>query len=251
MARQVGINNTKNPYLMFIDAGDIFVSREVQKDIPKRAQQFDYSNMIVWPYYYNNELTPQSDNRMHGKLYKRSFLEKFHITFCPEGSYINEDIGFNRACRIITRAYREPIVFMNEPALLYWVKDENSLSQRDNNAMRYRQQTFGLAMNSIHCIETLRENGLDLSAIDEIHQIAAAMYYWYIQTVANRPEYKEEAFCGAKIFYKKFAKEINKDSLALSPEHLMECVKLRSEGKLPFAINIKKFYNDIMGGVSK
>lgn len=32
-ARQVGIDYTKNDFIMFIDAGDIFISKEVQNEI--------------------------------------------------------------------------------------------------------------------------------------------------------------------------------------------------------------------------
>ena len=33
IARQQGIEKTSNPYIMFLDTGDIFISHEVQKDI--------------------------------------------------------------------------------------------------------------------------------------------------------------------------------------------------------------------------
>ena len=41
------------------------------------------------------------DNRLHGKIYSRKFLNEHDITFCFESSYMNEDIGFDRTCRII------------------------------------------------------------------------------------------------------------------------------------------------------
>ena len=52
--------------------------------------------------FYNVKVTKETDNRLHGKVYKRRFIETHNITFCAESSYLNEDIGFNRACRYLT-----------------------------------------------------------------------------------------------------------------------------------------------------
>ena len=34
IGRQIGIENTKNPYLMFLDAGDILLSKSTQRKLP-------------------------------------------------------------------------------------------------------------------------------------------------------------------------------------------------------------------------
>jgi hypothetical protein len=49
---------------------------------------------------------------MHGKVYKREFINKYGITFTPESSYMNEDIGFNRACRLCGK-----MTFINLPVI--------------------------------------------------------------------------------------------------------------------------------------
>ena len=85
-ARQLGINKTNNSYIMFIDTGDIFISKEIQEKIANVIQANPEANMIVFNYYYQDKLTSNTDNRMHGKVYKRAFLEKYNITFCPSSS---------------------------------------------------------------------------------------------------------------------------------------------------------------------
>jgi len=89
------------------------------------------TNIFSFPYFYNGEVTKETDNRMHGKVYKRSFLEKYNITFPLETSYYDEDIGFNRACRRCTEAEEQPIYYGILP-VLEWIKESNSLSQKDN-----------------------------------------------------------------------------------------------------------------------
>lgn len=240
-ARQWGIDHTNNPYIMFIDTGDIFISKEIQEEIPKMIYKFNYVNMLVWPYIYKDEITKQSDNRMHGKLYKRSFIEKYHINFCNDSSYMNEDIGFNRTCRIISKAIQEPIVFFDKP-IIKWIENENSLTQKDNCAVLYRDQTRALSLVSIHTIETCRKNNIDTSS--EINQIAISLYYWFLQTVIKRPEFIKQAWKGAKIFYKKYENDINPNTIILGNPEIKNCLELRT--KIKFPINILRFAKEIM-----
>lgn len=239
-ARQWGIDHTNNAYIMFIDAGDIFISKEIQEEIPKMIEKFGYVNILVWPYIYKDEITKQTDNRMHGKLYRRNFLNKYNITFCPESSYMDEDIGFNRTCRLISKSIQEPMVFFEEP-IIKWIENENSLTQKDNRAVLYRDQTRALSLVSIHTIETCRKNNIDTSS--EINQIAISLYYWFLQTVIKRPEFIKQAWEGAKIFYKKYENDINPNTIILGNPEIKKCLELRT--KVRFPINILRFAKEM------
>ena len=238
IARQYGIDNTHNPYIMFLDTGDVFTSPEAQRGIAQGLMSYPDANVIHFTYFYKDQLTKETDNRMHGKVYKRSFLEKYGITFAPEASYMNEDVGFNRACRLCTAAENQPIPFINIP-VAEWIEDKNSLTQKDNQVKLYKDQTAALSLTTIHTIDICRKNNIDTAT--EINQIAIALYYWYIRTCAERPEYKQDAQNGAKIFYKKYKDEINLNTLILGNG---KCVKYRS--KIDFPINILKFYKEII-----
>ena len=94
---------------MFIDTGDVFIGRTSFDAIEAAIRENPNADIISFPYIYKEKILNETSNRMHGKIYKRSFLEKYSITFAPESSYFNEDIGFNRACRLCT----DNIVYMN------------------------------------------------------------------------------------------------------------------------------------------
>lgn len=242
-ARQWGINKTSNPYIMFIDAGDIFISQEIQRKVINVIQANPEANMIVFNYYYQDKLTSNTDNRMHGKVYKRAFLEKYNITFCPSSSYMDEDIGFNRACRICTESELQPIVYMPNP-IIRWIEDSNSLTKKDNNVALYRDQTRALSLVSIHAIETCRKNNIDPTRIEiEMEQIAIGLYYWFIRTAAERPEYIQEAWSGAKIFYDYYRKEIKPNTLYIGTKFIKKCAEYRD--KIAFPINVLRFVHDI------
>ena len=69
---------------------------------------------------------------MHGKVYKRQFLEDHGITFCTDSSYMNEDVGFNRTCRLLTDFY-----YIDEP-VIKWIRHENSLTYKNNRETLYK-----------------------------------------------------------------------------------------------------------------
>ena len=240
IARQQGIEKTSNPYIMFLDTGDIFISHEVQKDIAGTIAANPNINIFSFSYYYKDELTKETDNRLHGKVYKRDFLNKYGITFAAASSYLDEDIGFNRTCRYCTEAAAQPLLFFNSP-VIKWIENSNSLTQKDNGIVLYRDQTRALSLTSLHTIDILRAN--DINPEVEINQIGIALYYWFIRTAAERKEYIQDAWSGARIFYTKLAQDIKPNHLALGNAYLKKCLQYRNQ--ISFPINVLRFADDI------
>ena len=235
-ARQHGINKTYNEWIMFIDAGDTFISRNSFDLIEASIKEYSNADIISFPYIYKDLMPNETSNRMHGKIYKRSFIEKYNITFPSESSYMDEDIGFNRACRLCTNN----IIYQHQP-IIKWIEEENSLTKKDNAAALYRDQTRALSLVSLHTINICRKN--NISVEEEINQIAISLYYWFIRTAAERPEFIQEAWTGAKIFYDTLANEIKPNQLALGNAYLKKCLQYRNQ--ISFPINILRFANDI------
>lgn len=240
IARQQGIEKTSNPYIMFLDTGDIFISHEVQKDIAGTIAANPNINIFSFSYYYKDEPTKETDNRLHGKVYKRDFLNKYGITFAAASSYLDEDIGFNRTCRYCTEAAAQPLLFFNSP-VIKWIENSNSLTQKDNGIVLYRDQTRALSLTSLHTIDILRAN--DINPEVEINQIGIALYYWFIRTAAERKEYIQDAWSGARIFYTKLAQDIKPNHLALGNAYLKKCLQYRNQ--ISFPINVLRFADDI------
>lgn len=51
----------------------------------------------------------------------------------------------------------------------------------------YRDQTRALSYASLHTINICRRNNIEIT--EEINYIAVALYYWFIRTAAEHPEY--------------------------------------------------------------
>ena len=241
ITRQYGIDHTTNPYIMFIDTGDIFISKNLQNDIVNTINSDPETNVFVWQYYHYDELSKTTDNRMHGKVYKRNFIQNYSISFCPESSYMDEDIGFNRTVRIISDAINIPIKFIETP-IIKQTKEETSLTQRNNQESLYKDQTRALSLVTIHTVDICHKN--NINSQEEINQIAIALYYWFVRTAAERSEFLPDAWHGAKIFYKKFKKDIQTNELIVGNAYMKRCIQYRKQIRFP--INVLRFVDDIL-----
>ena len=240
-ARQCGINHTTESYLMFLDTGDVFVSKKDQKKILGTLQSNPNVPMIAWAYYYDGEPTSFQDNRLHGKLYSREFLNHFHITFCPNGSYFNEDIGFNHTCRVILTAIGQKFIFIDKP-LVRWIPAEDSLTRKNVDEVLFCRQTKALAVNIIHSVQICIQNDIDPTAL--IYNIAAALYYWFIRTAAENPQYIQEAWNGAKLFYDEYKAIIKPEHMPAMNALIKKC--LVYEDRISFPVNLLRFTDDIL-----
>lgn len=222
-ARNYGMRVTNNPYIMFLDTGDYFVSNEIQNTILQTIK--DNPTVVFFSWKYLTEGKPNNDtsNRLHGRVYRRDFLRKYHITFCEESSYTNEDIGFNRLCRLILKDREKKSLFLEEPAVVY-SKDENSLTNKNNKAFFFKQQNMGLALNIIHEIKIAKKDYVSPNIIlQEINFIMASMYYTFLCTAYERPEFIQEAYDGARLFY-------------------LECFSKNTDNKAPEMLKAYHYY---------
>lgn len=91
IARQFGLDNSNGDYIYFLDADDLFLNPESLENL--------YNNIIgkdlVYGYVYNEELDINNINLgdLHGKLYRRDFINKYNIGF--NNSRFHEDNAFN------------------------------------------------------------------------------------------------------------------------------------------------------------
>ena len=70
-----------------------------------------------------------------------------------------------------------------------------------------------------------------------------ALYYWFIRTAAERPEFLLQAWDGAKIFYQTFKNDIQPNQLITGNAYLRKCLQYRN--KLSFTINVLRFAHEI------
>lgn len=251
MTRQYGIEMTKEPYITFIDTNDYFLSKDVLNTILNEIKERPKTVIFSWQYLINDKPSDDSNNRLHGRVYKRKFLTQYNISFCPESSRTNEDIGFNRLCRIIIKNFKLPTISFTDPVIDYTV-DADSITHKNNGEFFYKQQNMGLALNSIHGIQIARKNNLSEDIIlEEINTVMAGLYYAFLCTINERPEFSQEAWEGARFYYEKiFSKEKNNPGGRFLNEGYSKFIKAiytrRSRWPLQYrSINVIRFLSDL------
>lgn len=246
--RQQGINSTGQPYIMFIDTGDYFVSAAIQNEILTSVTNNPEIDIFSWQHLKQEKPEPSIHNRLHGRVYKRKFLNKYNISFCSKSSYANEDIGFNRLCRLCLREENKEIYDIPKPAIVY-AYDQNSITNVNNHEFNYKNQSIGLALNAIHVYEIAKENNITHRYIlDDMNDVMYSLYYNYLCTKNERPEFIENALEGARMYYNEvFSKEENdwKSLNIMYAQFVRRIIRRRAQWKNSQPINFDKFINQL------
>ena len=123
LVRQVGLDNTIAPYVMFLDADDVLAPSAVQilnNEMLKKTYDLIVGFFYRQEEYGNLVIMGENDTTwLHGNIYRRSFLEGNNIRF-PSG--YNEDGAFNTQCYMLS----SKIGMLNIP-VYYWLYNKKSI----------------------------------------------------------------------------------------------------------------------------
>ena len=239
VARQLGINNTFNGYLTFIDADDTFNGSFALKALREGIEVNPCFQMCVGVFdeihteidgIYGTAIIPHEQDMvwMFGKLYKRSFIEKHDIKFHPT-SRANEDNGFNHLYKM-SMNNQEEINFI--PArVYYWHENENSITRVNDCQYSFgsgiRDSFYGYVENMIYAIQEARKrnpyNGnITMHAVN----VMLYLYEYYIECVAHSPETAEQNFKYCQKYYYEIYQLLEKDiSDKILSEHYNEVMR--------------------------
>ena len=125
-ARKEGINRSSSPYIMFIDSDDLLYDSSSIKGLYEAVQGYDIciSNFIL---ERDGVRVVKEKNKvwLHGKIYKREFLDKHNINF--NNTRANEDNGFNRLIILLDPKIR----YLDKITYIY-KENENSITRSNN-----------------------------------------------------------------------------------------------------------------------
>ena len=213
VARQYGIDNTKNDYILFMDADDVYTNcfavyrfirglEEQQVDFmtsdfveEKPDESIIYhSKDIVW---------------MFGKIYKRKFLEEQNIRFTTARA--NEDTCFNQKVILALINQDKEIACLDENTYV-WRFKENSITRVNNGQYAYDQSIVGYIEGMIDVFHWAEKMGIRKEIIDEkIKNIMFNLYVNYCDVGSNSEIFQRQNFEFIKKFYNEIWKPRNLD----------------------------------------
>ncbi len=175
-ARQNGIEASTSKYIMFIDSDDYLYDDSSLESLYKGITK-NNSDLLVSNFIYERDgvkiVKKNNSVWLHGKIFKREFLEKYNIKF--NNTRANEDNGFNRLVLIMNpkRAVLDKITYV-------YNDNKNSITRKDNRLYKF-DGLDGYTYNMRWAIEegikrnAKREN-IDLTVLSTL----IAMYYYYL-----------------------------------------------------------------------
>ena len=177
VARQVGIENSNSEYIVFIDSDDTFytplsiellytnmVNEDADIVIANFTEEtanglFDHVSDFTW---------------LHGKMYKRKFLEDHNIHF--NNSRNNEDNFFNKSLFM-----RNPKMICIDDYVYLWRNNQKSITRRNNHEYEFSGY-FDLIDNLIEVTEDAIQDGLPRETICEyVFGFMLTVYFFYLQ----------------------------------------------------------------------
>lgn len=241
VARQYGIDHTSNGYMTFIDADDTFNGSFALKALRNGIEMNNglYQMCVgVFDEVHEQGLQPgdgpilmehaQDMVWMFGKLYRRSFIDKYGIHF-HETSRANEDNGFNTVCRLCSND-REQINFIGAH-VYYWHESPNSITRANDCQYSYgsseRDSFYGYVENMIFAVKEAKKknpyNGyITMWAVSCMLHI----YEYYIECVARASEHAERNFKWCKRYYDEVYRALEPDiSVDMLAQHYNDTMR--------------------------
>lgn len=226
VARQYGIDNTNNEFITFVDADDTLNGTFALLTLRNVIHSNNGLNIMAIGSFEEvcNEYTtdlrgplfiPRDENFIwvFGKLYRRSFLEKYNIRFHPT-SRANEDKGFNTFIKLLCNE-QEQIAFTNKH-IYYWHDNVNSITRVNNNQYTYGSSTrdsfYGFVENMIYVIKEVKSRKLHEDHLEFVNRVViedmVSLYIYYLEVCKWAEEHTEANFKWCKLFYDEIYKDI-------------------------------------------
>lgn len=196
-ARQFGIDNSNGEFIIFIDSDDIF------NDCFSVEVLYNTMNNTDSNYATSNFNLEEEDRFikkidystwLHGKIYRRSFLEDNNIRF--NNSRSNEDCGFNKLISFLDSG------FHIDNFTYIWRLNRNSITRRNNREFRFLGLE-GYSYNMVWAMKEAEKRDVNPYKIAETAFYAfISMYVEYIRNFDN-----EDRDCNKILEWSKELKE--------------------------------------------
>ena len=227
VARQYGIDNTNGEFIAFVDADDTLLT--------SMALYYMYRNFTDNIVIVSNNFLEEKKDRnlhlrendmvwMHGKMYRRAFLEKYDIRF--NDTRANEDVGFNTQCQCYANEHEQ--IFLSKDLAYLWQWRDNSTVRADNASFAYNESIEGYVKNKIYAFnKVLATKEIDDSIRFFIMSSMAHIFIKYMKAIIRAPKQVKHVEKWAKVFYKKLWKLIGDEYINKAESAVLNNAGLR------------------------
>lgn len=215
VARQAGIDATSAPFFTCMDADDTlngaFAIEQLYGLITREPINVCLSGTFLEVHEGMNFVPHNADMVwMFGKMYRRSFINKYKIRF--NETRANEDTGFNTKVRLIcgdVNNKQEQLLFSDYP-VYYWHEKVDSITRVNNCQYSFDQSFCGWTDNMIDAAKFVKQAMPFNTEVDKfIVESMLHLYTYYIETVVKAPVFAPQNWEYVKKFFNECYREID------------------------------------------
>ena len=228
-ARRVGVDNSNNPYMTFIDADDVFLDGMFFEGVVDYLEKTPHCAMVSAGFYEqheNRQLHPHIEDMVwvFGKVYRRKYWQRKNINFSDLRS--NEDLEVNTKIRLTLNkspenGQDEHVFFIKDKFVYLWQYKEDSITRKPDDQGKPYEYSFntGLvgAMDAKLSAYTFEGINKEIM-IKEVAAQTVALYDQLHSVLHERPDRKdflENVFTKMVEFWNKLGKNV----WVMVPEH--------------------------------
>lgn len=231
VARQYGIDHSQEPYITFIDADDTYLSslalyyqlKPIKNDMKIALVSCDFLEEKQ-----NHEIVARTNDMvwMHGKMYKREFLDKYEIRF--NDTRANEDVGFNTQCQCYANIDEQ--IYLSKDNTYLWQWRDNSTVRADNSSYAYNESIEGYVLNKIYAFETvLAKRPNDDSVNFFIASAFEHLFVKYMTAMIKAPKRLNHIKRWSRIYYNKLYSKLPKEWLEKAEPTILYSMGLKKQ----------------------
>jgi glycosyltransferase involved in cell wall biosynthesis len=221
-ARRVGVDNSNNPYMTFIDADDIFLDAFFFEGVLEYMDKTPHCVMVSAGFFEQSEqrqVLPHIEDMVwvFGKVYRRLYWQRKGINFSDLRS--NEDLELNTKIRLTLgkspdNQQDEHVFFIKDKFVYLWKYKEDSITRKVDDQGKPYEYSFNTGLigaidaklgaytfNGVDKLNTEREIvGQIPHFFDQIHSI--------LQERPDRKDFLENVFNKMVEFWNKLGKDV-------------------------------------------
>jgi glycosyltransferase involved in cell wall biosynthesis len=256
IARQSGIDYTNDEFIVFLDADDTFDSSFALQILRTRITTNDTfqcvsSSFVEYPNDGLSMMLHQNDMVwLFGKIYRRSFLEKYNIRFINARTS-NQDVGFNTLIRLYTSNNEEEQICYTDDRTYCWHFKENSVTTINGFQFEYDQSICGWVDNMIYVGNEFHTHKPDVDLSEWLFANLCILYCKYLMVQAQCPMFTEQCWFYIKKYYHKSFKllfsNLSADTLSeIAMNIVTDQYSNPSMYDVPQSISINQFLSYLM-----
>lgn len=212
VARQYAIDHSHEPFMSFIDADDTYLSSMA---LYYQHEPFKDDKIIIVSCDFlqeNQDKTLRLKENdmvwMHGKMYRRAFLDKYKIRF--NETRMNEDVGFNTQVQCFANENEQ--IYLSKDNTYMWQWRDGSIVRANDSEVAYTTSIDGYVINKIYAFnQVLAVKEMDDAVKYYIISAMGQLFKKYLGAILKAPKQVKHINQWSRKFYREMYKLIDKD----------------------------------------